>query len=187
MPQAPAAMVDHLVASGRRRIVHLSGPGGNVEATDRAAGYRAAMAKHGLTSRIIAGDFNEESGAAAAAEILHDPAAVDALFAANDMMAIGAMVALRRGGLTIPDDIAVAGFDDIPVARLMSPALTTMSTDIDALGARAMMRLADIVAGTPDDAIHATIPRLVVRDTTAKAVGTGDPTTNQSREDRGTS
>lgn len=166
-----AAMVDHLVASGRRRIVHLSGPDDNVEAADRIAGYCAAMARHGLVSRVIQGDFNESSGAAAAALILSDSVGTDALFAANDMMAVGAMEALRRGGLTIPDDIAVAGFDDIPLARLMSPGLTTMSTDIATLGGQAMTRLADIVAGTPDDAVHFAIPRLIVRDTTARGAG----------------
>ena len=163
---AAAAMVDHLVATGRRRITHLRGPEGNIDAEERTRGYRDAVARHGLALQVIPGDFMEEAGAAAAALILADPASTDALFAANDMMAISAMTALRRGGLDVPRDIAVAGFDDIPLARMVSPALTTMRVDIAAMGAEALSRLAAIIAGDLDTHSRATVPRLVVRDTT---------------------
>lgn len=161
-----AIMVDHLVATGCDRITHLSGPDGNVEARDRAAGYRAAMARHGLIPHVIAGDFTEESGTAAAATILRDPDATDALFAANDMMAIGAMMALRAGGLSIPDQIAIAGFDDIPLARLIAPALTTMRVDIAGLGMRSVARLGELMGGDAPADAAAGVPDLICRGST---------------------
>ncbi|HEU0065853.1 MAG TPA: LacI family DNA-binding transcriptional regulator [Sphingomonas sp.] len=182
-----ALMVDHLVARGRRAIVHIAGPEGNVEARDRAAGYRAAMARHGLTPRIIPGDFEEESGAAAGALLLRRREGCDAVFAANDMMAIGAMVALRDGGLRIPHDIAVAGFDDIPLARLVSPSLTTMRVGIAAIGARAVTRLARAIAGDPDTTSERATPELKARETTQ--ISAQISTQNQARttgDQRGT-
>ncbi len=162
------AIVDHLVATGRRRIVHLSGPAGNVDADDRVRGYRRALARHpGVApARVIAGDFLEESGTAAAAVLVADNDGVDAVFAANDMMAIGLMTALRRAGRDVPDDIAIAGFDDIPLARLVSPALTTMRVGIADIGARAVARLAGVIAGIDDRLIEACQPQLIIRETT---------------------
>ncbi|HEX8484003.1 LacI family DNA-binding transcriptional regulator [Sphingomonas sp.] len=173
--QAAAAMIDHLVAGGRRRIVHLSGPQGNIDAAERADGYRAAMTRHGLTPRIIAGDFMEESGAVAAAVLLRETEPTDALFAANDMMAIGALMALRRAGVLVPDDVAVAGFDDIPLARLVSPALTTMRTDIANIGARAIARLVRAIAGDAEHAVELSVPELMQRETTAPKRSTTSP------------
>ena len=163
---AAETMVDHLVATGCRRIAHLSGPDGNVEARGRAAGYRVAMARHGLIPRVIPGDFTEESGTAAAATILRDPGATDALFAANDMMAIGAMMALRAGGLSIPGQIAIAGFDDIPLARLVLPGLTTMRVDIAGLGMRSVARLAELMGGGVSEDAAAGAPDLIRRGST---------------------
>ncbi|MFA6125193.1 MAG: LacI family DNA-binding transcriptional regulator [Sphingomonas sp.] len=161
-----AAMVRHLVASGRRGIVHVSGPLSNVEARARVDGYEAAMREAGLIPRVIVGDFMEETGAAAAAEILRAPDGVDAIFAANDMMAIGALIALRDAGADVPGRFAIAGFDDIPLARLISPSLTTMRVDIAGIGARAIARLADAIAGTPDHRLELSVPELMIRDTT---------------------
>jgi LacI family transcriptional regulator len=161
------AMVDHLVATGRRRIVHVAGPAGNIEAAERADGYHAAMARHGLASRIVPGTFMEESGASAAGVLLRDLDAVDAVFAANDMMAIGAMMAFRRAAVAVPDRIAVGGFDDIPLARLVSPGLTTIRGGIAGVGARAIARLAAAIAGDADNTVELSVPELVVRETTA--------------------
>lgn len=160
------AMTDHLVASGRRRIAHLTGPDGNVDAAERLAGYRRALARHGLPERVLPGDFMEEAGVAAAEALIADRDGCDALFAANDMMAIGALMTLRRAGVDVPGDVAVAGFDDIPLARLISPALTTMRTDIADVGARAVARLAGLIAGGDDRAQELRTPELVVRETT---------------------
>lgn len=163
-----AAMVRHLIESGRRGIVHVSGPLSNAEARERVAGYEAAMAEAGLPARVIVGDFMEDGGTRAAAEILRAPDGIDAIFAANDMMAIGALIALRDAGVDVPGRFAVAGFDDIPLARLISPSLTTMRVDIAGIGARAIARLADAIAGTPDHTPEVTKPELMIRDTTRK-------------------
>lgn len=172
---AATAMTDHLVAGGHRRIVHVAGPAGNHEARERVRGYRQAMAAHGLAADVVDGDFSEEAGTRAAALLLAGVDRPDAVFAANDMMAIAVLVALREGGVAVPGEIAVAGFDDIPLARLFSPALTTMRVDIAAIGERSLDRLAGIIAGTPDRAIEWRAPSLVVRQTSPPA-GAAMPT-----------
>jgi LacI family transcriptional regulator len=172
------AMTEHLVATGRRRIVHLAGPEGNLEAQARVAGYRAAMTRHGLTPRVLPGDFFEEAGTAAAEMLLaelDDPQGPDALFAANDMMAIGALMRFRRAGVAVPGRIAIAGFDDVPLARLISPALTTMRVGIAGIGARAVVRLAALIAGGVDHAVEPRTPELIVRETTVAAENRKQP------------
>ncbi len=163
---AADAMVEHLVAAGRRRIVHLSGPRGNRDAEERIAGYSAAMTRHGLAPRIMTGNFDEESGTSAANELISDTTRADALFAANDMMAIGALVAFQRAGLAVPEDIAVAGFDDIPLARFVTPALTTMRVGIAEIGAEAVSRVAAILAGENDSEIRWVVPQIRARAST---------------------
>ena len=161
---AADAMVEHLVAAGRRRIVHLSGPRGNRDAEERITGYRQAMTRHGLGARILTGNFDEESGIAIARQLLGDIERPNALFAANDMMAIGALNAFQQAGLAVPDDIAVTGFDDIPLARLVTPPVTTMRVGIAETGAEAVSRTAAILAGGADTEIRWVVPRIVLRD-----------------------
>lgn len=161
-----AAMVAHLVESGRRSIVHVAGPDGNIDAAERRRGYEQAMVQAGLSPRVLPGDFMEQSGVDAAQAVLTDRGDIDAIFAANDMMAIGAMLTLREAGVDVPGAIAVAGFDDIPLARLITPALTTMRIDMAEIGARAVERLALIVDGAEDSAVEPRIPHLIVRAST---------------------
>jgi LacI family transcriptional regulator len=161
-------MVRHLVENGYRNIVHLSGPDGNVDAEERARGYREAMRRHapGVEPRIIAGDFTEEAGEAAARTLLASSAPCDAVFAANDMMAIGCLHALRGAGKRVPEDIAIAGFDDVPLARYL--ALTTIRVRIAEIGARAVIRLIDLLDGKDmERAGELHTPELVARATTA--------------------
>lgn len=165
---AMEAMVAHLVAGGRKRIVHIAGPEGNVDARERVEGYRAAMARHapGIEPVVLAGDFSEEAGEAAAHAIRANGIACDAVFAANDMMAIGCLQALRNGGADVPGEIAVAGFDDVPLARYLG--LTTVRVRIAEMGARAIERLIDILEGGPaDQRAERHDAELVVRGTTA--------------------
>jgi LacI family transcriptional regulator len=153
-----AAMTRHLLALGHRRIAHVAGAGGNRDAAERLAGYRAVMAAAGLATDDLVerGDFTEESGYAAARRLLDGAAPPDAVFAANDAMAVGAMSALRDAGRRVPDDLAVAGFDDIPLGRHLTPALTSVHVPIDTLGRRAVERLqaavedGDGAAGRPE-------------------------------------
>jgi len=162
------AVVDHLVAIGRKRIVHLAGPSQNIDALERRGAFRAAAAAHGIGYEILEGDFEEPSGDAAVAALIRNGARFDAIFAANDNMAIGAMQALRAAGLRVPQDVAVAGFDDIPLARHIG--LTTVRVRIAELGERSIVRLRALLGGLLDheDELHA--PELVVRSSTEAGV-----------------
>ncbi|WP_034159961.1 LacI family DNA-binding transcriptional regulator [Sphingomonas sp. ERG5] len=160
------AMIEHLVAIGRRRIAYIGGPDDNFDALERRRGVEIAAARAGVAVRTMPGDFSQEAGTTAAAELLKDLRQVDAIFAANDMMAIGALMMLKRAGIAVPDQVAVAGFDDVPLAHLISPSLTTMRIDTAAFGARAVARLADIVSGTTNRTVEPVTPTLVVREST---------------------
>lgn len=162
------AMVAHLIANGHRRIVHVAGPEGNVDARERVQGYRAAMTRHApdVAPVVLAGDFSEEAGEAAVRTILDSDIPCDAVFAGNDMMAIGCLQALQVAGVDVPGKIAVAGFDDVPLARYLG--ITTMRVRIAELGARAIERLIDMLeGGLADDRAERHDAELVVRGTTA--------------------
>nr|WP_315382803.1 LacI family DNA-binding transcriptional regulator [uncultured Sphingomonas sp.] len=160
------AVVEHLAAGGCRRIVHIAGPDDNIDARERLQGTREACARLGLELRVVSGDFNEDSGTAAIATLQAERADYDAVFAANDMMAVGALMALKRAGVAVPEQVAVAGFDNIPLTRLISPALTTASIDIAEFGARAVVRLAGLIDGTPDDTLEWRAPIVIAREST---------------------
>lgn len=144
------AMVAHLIACGYRSIAFIAGPQDNFEAHERLRGYRDALADGlpGAQAWVIQGDFDEASGHRAGQRLLAAADRPDAIFAANDMMALGCLFAMQQGGLRIPEDVGLAGFDDIPLARYVHPALTTMRVDIADLGARAMRVLVDDAVGT---------------------------------------
>ncbi len=145
---AAHAMVGHLAGCGHRRIAFITGPAENFEAQERLRGYRAALAEFlpGRREIVFQGDFSEQSGTDVGVALAKKKQRPDALFAANDMMAIGAQIALQQAGIRVPADIALAGFDDIPVARYVSPALTTVRVPIAELGAQALQRLTELVA-----------------------------------------
>jgi LacI family transcriptional regulator len=149
-------MVRHLIAHGHRRIAIIAGAERNLDGNQRRRGFQAAMTEAGIkvdASLEFAGDFTEDSGFDAAREILRKSSArPTAIFAANDSMAIGALSALRDAGVDVPGEIAVAGFDDIPIARHMSPALSSVHVPIAGLGERAAERLIAALAD-PDDHI----------------------------------
>ncbi|MET3898040.1 LacI family transcriptional regulator [Devosia sp. UYZn731] len=119
-------MTQLLLAKGHRNIAMIAGHGGPQGV--RVQGYKAAMEEAGAVPFVtIDEDFNETGGGRAAMAVLDNPTRSTAIFAANDLMAIGAMQAIRERGLSIPEDIAVAGFDDISAARLVWPGLTTVA------------------------------------------------------------
>lgn len=138
-------MVRHLLhGDPARTVAFIAGPRNNFDAQQRDEGYRAAMAQYAPHAplTIVAGDFTEESGYQAGRQLLAQPVRPRAVFAANDMMAVGCLYAFREAGLEVPRDIAIAGFDDIPIARYVTPALSTVRVRIDDLGRRALEQLA---------------------------------------------
>jgi LacI family transcriptional regulator len=166
--------VDHLLDLGHRRIAHVRGPEANADAAERLLGYREALAGRGVAAEPrleLAGDFREESGYAAAerlAELVPRPTAV---FAANDAMAIGCLAGLRARGLEVPEDLSLVGFDDVPNARYLTPALTTVRVPIAEVGSRATERLLRMLAnpteaGGEDEVV---VPTLSIRESTLAA------------------
>ena len=140
-------VVGHLIGLGHRDIATITGPTYNVDAQQRLAGYRAALKGAGLHSGPdleFAGDFSEASGYAATARVLARTPRPSALFVANDHMAIGVFGALEDAGLGAPEDLAIVSFDDIPMARYLTPPLTTVHVDLSRMGQRAMEMLLDI-------------------------------------------
>lgn len=135
------AMVSHLIGLGHKRIAIIKGAPRNYDAAERMRGYRLALQQAGITpdpSLVCEGGFTESGGYVAALALLKVTPRPTAIFAANDSMAIGALSALRESGVRVPEDIAVAGFDDIPLARYMDPPLSTVRVPTYDLGARAV-------------------------------------------------
>ena len=143
--------VDHLARRSRRRIATIAGPQDMGVGQDRLDGYRDGLRAAGLDGGddlVEAGDFTEEGGAAAMGRLLERPGRpVDAVFAASDLMAAGALRALRAAGRRVPDDVAVVGFEDSAVARYAQPPLTTVRQPIEEMGRQATRLLLDKVAG----------------------------------------
>ncbi|RZJ32482.1 MAG: LacI family transcriptional regulator [Brevundimonas sp.] len=157
------AAVQHLIATGRRRIAHIAGPAGNLEAEARLAGYLEAMAAAGLPTMVVDGAFTKASGQEAGQALAARADRPDAVFAANDNMAVGALLAFQDAGLRVPEDVAMVGFDDIPLAGLVRPALTTLKIHIAETGRKALERLVAIIGSSADTACEVVRPELVVR------------------------
>ena len=143
--------VEHLVRRGRRRIATITGPLDMGVGLDRLEGYRDGLAAAGLAvdeDLVETGDFTGEGGAAAMARLLARPGPpVDAVFAASDLMAAGALRALRAAGRRVPEDVAVVGFEDSAVARYAQPPLTTVRQPIEEMGRQATRMLLAKIAG----------------------------------------
>ena len=151
--EGSAAAVRHLHSLGRRRIATITGIMQTRPAIDRLFGYRSELSSLGLEERpeyVVEGDYYHGSGYEKTKELLALPEPPDAIVAASDMTAVGAIVAIEEAGLRVPDDIAVVGYDDSPFAAAMWPALTTVRQDALGLG----MAAADSVLAMlekPDD------------------------------------
>jgi LacI family transcriptional regulator len=157
------AIVKHLLGIGHRRIAFVKGPEQNADAGERLRGYRDAIGTDALLE--VDGDFSEEAGYRAAVHLLSVQQRPSAIFAANDAMAIGALSALRDARVTVPDDIALCGFDDIPIARYVTPRLTTVNVAIAELGRRAFELLEKRLQGGEEDNQREILPTtLVIRE-----------------------
>lgn len=133
-------VVKHLLERGHRQIAHITGPAGIDVADQRTRGYRQALEEAGIVPSgglIRAGDFTEDSGFAATIDLIDAREEFTALFAANDIQAIGALAALQLRGISVPEQVAVAGFDGIHLTRYVNPSLTTYIQPIKSIARRA--------------------------------------------------
>ena len=138
--------VVHLIRLGYQRIATIAGPHNSTVSLDRMEGFRQALAERGRTfdeALVAEGDFSEASGYHAMQKLL--TAKPDAVFAASDIMAIGAMRAVREAGLRVPEDVAFVGFDDLPLATPPDPPLTTIRQPVYQFGTSAMEVLTDLI------------------------------------------
>lgn len=164
----------HLKASGRVRVGTIAGPQDMSAGVDRLEGFAKGLGHDFRKGRVEYGDFTTGSGEAAAERLLRRHPDIDGIFVASDLMALGAMVTLRKAGRRIPDDVAIVGYDDIELARLAEPSLTTMRQQTDTQGrlmARLLLRSLDLPptgpipeSNTPDGLGIVQDVELVVRD-----------------------
>ncbi|MFE3593230.1 LacI family DNA-binding transcriptional regulator [Streptomyces niveus] len=156
---------EHLLARGCRRIATIAGPLDVPAGQDRLTGFRDTMARHGHPYVPVAGgEFTEESGAAAMELLLAEQPDLDGVFAANDLMAVGACRVLRERGRRVPDDVAVIGFDDSRAAASCRPPLTTVRQPVEDMAAEMSRLLLDRLS-RPDRPVTSVIfePTLILR------------------------
>jgi DNA-binding LacI/PurR family transcriptional regulator len=157
--------VRHLVATGRRRIATIAGPQDMVAGIDRLAGYRATLEEAGLAQHVAVGDFTRESGIVAMRSLLADDPGLDAVFVASDMMAHGALLALKDAGRRVPSDVAVIGFDDFEISRYSDPPLTTVRQPIVEMGRTMARQLLGLINNQSHLADAVVLPtELVIRE-----------------------
>ncbi len=157
-------MTEHLLDHGYQRLAYITGTDYTPDSRERLRGICDVLAEHGLKlgeGHVVRGDFMPGSGYQAANQLLDLPERPDAIFAANDQMAVDAIKALQERGLRVPEDIAVVGFDDIPMASYVSPALTTIQQPTYELGRQAAQWVLTMLRSDSDG--HAPVaPRVVL-------------------------
>lgn len=163
-----AMLINHLIETHhRRRIVYLRGPEGHEDSVWRERGYREALEFHNIPfdeHLVTSGGFDDEEAFASVQQLLSDGPTFDAVFAGDDDAAIGAIRALKLAGRIIPQDVAVVGFDDVPFARYISPALTTVRAPIEEVGREAVRQLSRLINGEQAEALTLMRTELVIRE-----------------------
>ncbi len=162
--------VDYVIGLGHRRIGALTGRLDTASGQDRLEGYRQALAAHGIPAQeelIVEGDFTENSGMIGVQRLL--PVEPSAIFVASDMMAVGALKALRHAGQRVPQDISLVSFDDIPLASAIEPPLTTVRQPIRRMAALAVDTLLDQIEQRGSGPRRIVLPtELVVRESCSR-------------------
>lgn len=169
-PAGIAMAVEHLAGLGHRAIAYIGGREDHSISAEREQGFRTTMARLGLAvspKLMTAGDFTADSGVAATRRLLESGEAFTAICSASDEMAVGAMQMLRQHGLSVPQDVSIVGFDDIPFARFLDPALTTIRQPTDRLGFESIRILLDQLGNPAFEPKMLVLPtELVVREST---------------------
>jgi LacI family transcriptional regulator len=171
---AARVAVEHLIALGHRRIACITnGPPQDTASASRLSGYRLALEAHALPfdmGLVRYGAFEERSGNEAMTSLLSQRVPPTAVFVASDEVALGALRAVRALGVRVPQDVAVVGFDDLPISAYVSPALTTVRVPAQAIGAEAARMLIEVIqtGDRPDSVLLVT--KLVVRDSCGAAL-----------------
>ncbi|MEV0915205.1 LacI family DNA-binding transcriptional regulator [Streptomyces sp. NPDC049967] len=176
-------LVAHLYALGHRRLAIIAGPAATTTGDERVEAFRAAMSAHGLAlpdAYIGQGDFQAASGRRATEHFLALPEPPEIVFAADNLMALGALDAIRAHGLRVPEDIGLAAFDDIPWFVHTGPPITAIAQPTGELGRAAVRALVDIVEGRPPQSVtlHA---RLVVRGSCGERTHAPAPSATEPR------
>jgi DNA-binding LacI/PurR family transcriptional regulator len=161
-------VLDHLIGLGHEAIAHVDG-GTGAGGPQRRAAYMRGMRAHrlGRQALVIPGDFTEEAGVSAAAELLRLPELPTAIFAANDMVAAGLLGGLDRAGVEVPRDVSIVGYDNISIAHLAHVSLTTVDQPRNEMGRLALELLLDRIDNRRANEVRLIEPSLVVRSTTA--------------------
>jgi LacI family transcriptional regulator len=182
-------VVRHLRSLGHERIAFIAGPAHNADAEQRRRGFRAEVRASGVESTELPGDFTETSGHAAGQRIVATNSRPTAVFAANDSMALGALSAFREAGLRVPEDVAIVGFDDIPIARFLTPPLTTVRVEIAELGRRAVNHVVHSLENGGDGSKKRDVIRttLVVRESCGSTRAHGHGMSNEANKKSGRS
>jgi len=157
----------HLLDLGHTKILHVAGQFDSFEAQSRRKGYEKAMTDKKLKPDVIQGDWTADTGLKIGVDLNLGVGGYTAIFAANDYLALGLMKALRLRGIEVPRDISLIGFDDIPEATYLTPALTTMRQDFKGLGEAAMGMLLAELANSDPTTRENLIPEIIVRESTS--------------------
>lgn len=160
---------EHLIKTGRRTIVHIAGPLDHRESLDRLEGYKQALQDNKILFNpdlVLEKDFSMEAGIQAGEELLERNVAFDAVFAGNDLMAVGLLMVLKDRGISVPGDISLVGFDDIEIASIVSPKLTTIRQPIKEIGMIAAEKLMKVIGKAKDPLEQRTMvsTELVIRE-----------------------
>jgi len=146
------AAVQHLIGLGYRRIAFINGIPELQASQDRRRGYQVALQEKGIDLRpewVVEGEFTDAGGYRAMKRLLATDPPPEAVFAASDAMALGAIRAIREQGLRVPQDVAIVGFDDVPLAAQVDPPLTTVRQPISEMGRMACRLLVQLIQGEP--------------------------------------
>jgi len=169
-----AELITFLVQAGYRRIATVCGPQNMIAGVERLKGYKLGLEQCGIAfdpTLVVEGDFSEESGYVAMQRLL--PLQPQAVFAASDSMAVGVLRALRENGRRVPEDIGVAGFDDMPFAANTTPPLTTVRQPVEKMGEVTIETLIDLIEHPDSPPRHIILPTELVIRATCRLPGAG--------------